>query len=369
MRAGRRRRLLVLAGAGWAAAVRRARPPPAACVDQRLHLHLTNYVQEGPDIRALPRRSWAREVGRAALFGIPLQQEWSYRVVGRLRARPTTSIPTPRSTTTRSPTPTSPWPTGRCQGAAGALRSDDHRLQPGGHVRRRSRPAGAARPSRASSPASASSRIHKEFVSSKVAGTVASLTDPALDRLLDFAAEVGLVVLLHNDVDMPFAKPGAEPVYLGQLKALFRRHPRNTIIWAHVGVGPGGSPGREPRRHGASDPRRSRAPPRALRPLLERGRQVPGGQRRRRSSWRPTSSTATPIGSCSAPTRSRPPDRRPTCGSTSSTPRCGAPRPDGQRARSAGATTSACSTRPAAGCAPGNAATAWAATVSRPAPG
>ena len=79
--------------------------------------------------------------------------------------------------------------------------------------------------------------IHKEFVSSKVAGTVASLTDPALDRLLAFAAEVGLLVLLHNDADMPFAKPGAEPVYLGQLKALFRRHPGNPIVWAHVGVG------------------------------------------------------------------------------------------------------------------------------------
>ena len=35
--------------------------------------------------------------------------------------------------------------------------------------------------------------IHKEFVSPKVAGEVASLQDPALDRLLDFAAEVGLV--------------------------------------------------------------------------------------------------------------------------------------------------------------------------------
>src|SRR4029453_14691576 len=28
--------------------------------------------------------------------------------------------------------------------------------------------------------------IHKEFVSSKVAGEVASLTDPAVDRILDF---------------------------------------------------------------------------------------------------------------------------------------------------------------------------------------
>ena len=31
--------------------------------------------------------------------------------------------------------------------------------------------------------------IHKEFVSSKVAGDIASLTDPALDRILEFAGE------------------------------------------------------------------------------------------------------------------------------------------------------------------------------------
>lgn len=79
--------------------------------------------------------------------------------------------------------------------------------------------------------------IHKEFVSAKVAGGVASLTDPALDRLLDFAAEVGLVVLIHNDIDTPYAKAGAEPAYLDQIKALFRRHPNAAIIWAHIGVG------------------------------------------------------------------------------------------------------------------------------------
>jgi predicted TIM-barrel fold metal-dependent hydrolase len=66
---------------------------------------------------------------------------------------------------------------------------------------------------------------------------VASLQDPALDRLIDFAAEVGLVVLIHNDVDTPFAKPGTEPAYATQIKALFKRHPNATIIWAHIGVG------------------------------------------------------------------------------------------------------------------------------------
>jgi predicted TIM-barrel fold metal-dependent hydrolase len=79
--------------------------------------------------------------------------------------------------------------------------------------------------------------INKEFVASKITGDVASLTDPALDRILDFAEEVGLVVILHNDIDVPFAKPGTEAAYAAQLEALFRRHPKTTIIWAHIGLG------------------------------------------------------------------------------------------------------------------------------------
>jgi predicted TIM-barrel fold metal-dependent hydrolase len=79
--------------------------------------------------------------------------------------------------------------------------------------------------------------IHKEFVSSKISGEVASLQDPALDRVLNFAGEVGLVAIMHNDMDQPFAKDGAEPVFLTQMKALLKRHPNTTIIWAHTGLG------------------------------------------------------------------------------------------------------------------------------------
>jgi hypothetical protein len=45
------------------------------------HFHLTNNVQEGPDIRDF-LKMMGQETGRAALFGIPLQQDWSYRVDG-----------------------------------------------------------------------------------------------------------------------------------------------------------------------------------------------------------------------------------------------------------------------------------------------
>jgi predicted TIM-barrel fold metal-dependent hydrolase len=79
--------------------------------------------------------------------------------------------------------------------------------------------------------------IHKEFVSSKVAGDTASLTDPALDRIFDFCAESGLLILIHSDIDVPFQKQDTEPVYLSQMKALLRRHPNATVIWAHTGLG------------------------------------------------------------------------------------------------------------------------------------
>jgi predicted TIM-barrel fold metal-dependent hydrolase len=79
--------------------------------------------------------------------------------------------------------------------------------------------------------------IHKEFVSAKVAGDVASLLDPSLDRIFDFTAEAGLLSILHNDIHMPFAKPEHKRFYFERVKALFKRHPDATIIWAHTGLG------------------------------------------------------------------------------------------------------------------------------------
>jgi predicted TIM-barrel fold metal-dependent hydrolase len=79
--------------------------------------------------------------------------------------------------------------------------------------------------------------VHKEFVSPKIAGGGASLTDPSLDRLLDFAGQVGLVVVLHNDMVRPFTKDAKVRGYFDQLTALYARHPGTTIIWAHAGMG------------------------------------------------------------------------------------------------------------------------------------
>ena len=45
------------------------------------HFHLTNYVQEGTDIRRF-LEIMGDKVGRVALFGSPLQQMWSYENSG-----------------------------------------------------------------------------------------------------------------------------------------------------------------------------------------------------------------------------------------------------------------------------------------------
>ena len=45
------------------------------------HFHLTNYVQEGTSIRDFVQ-IMGKKVGRAAIFGIPLQQQWSYGNTG-----------------------------------------------------------------------------------------------------------------------------------------------------------------------------------------------------------------------------------------------------------------------------------------------
>ena len=61
--------------------------PSVVCDADRLiindsNFHRTNQVQEGTDIRNF-LKIMGNKVGRVALFGIPLQQQWSYRIAGK----------------------------------------------------------------------------------------------------------------------------------------------------------------------------------------------------------------------------------------------------------------------------------------------
>ena len=199
------------------------------------HFHLTNYVQQGIEATEFLRIMGTR-VGRSTLFGIPLQQQWSHANSGDFA--PTYYL--------QSDAPLYYYSFTDAYIATVYLRlpkADQARLDPMitgfnpadmygvDHIRR------VLKTFPGVFTGIGEFSIHKEFVSSKIAGETASLTNPALDRILEFAAESGLVVILHNDIDMPFAKTDAEPVYLAQMKALLRRHSKASIIWAHVGLG------------------------------------------------------------------------------------------------------------------------------------
>lgn len=199
------------------------------------HFHLTNYVQEGTDVRKY-LDIMANRVVRSTLFGIPLQQAWDYGNTGDFA--PTYYLQTDAPLYYYSFTDASIAMAYRSLTATQQARLDPMitgfnptDMYAADHIKR------VLRTFPGVFTGIGEFTIHKEFVSSKVAGGTASLTDPALDRILDFAAEVGLVVILHNDADMPFPRPNQEPYQLAQLKALFTRHPKTSIIWAHAGLG------------------------------------------------------------------------------------------------------------------------------------
>jgi len=199
------------------------------------HFHLTNYVQEGIDIHDF-LKMMGTKVGRVALFGIPLQQQWSHGNTGDFA--PTYYLQTDAplyyysftdaviATAYKSLTPAEQ---ARFDPMITGFNPAD--MYAADHIRR------VLQIFPGVFSGIGEFTIHKEFVSSKIAGETASLTNPALDRVLDFAAEAGLVTLLHNDVDMPFPKPGQEPYQVEQLRELFLRHPKTTIVWAHIGLG------------------------------------------------------------------------------------------------------------------------------------
>jgi len=199
------------------------------------HFHLTNYVQEGIDVHQFLGIMGTR-VGRSTLFGIPLQQQWSYRISGD--DAPTYYLDTDARLYYYSFTDAAIAMAYRSLTPAQQARFDPMitgfnptDMYAADHIRR------VLLTFPGVFTGIGEFTIHKEFVSSKIAGDVASLTDPALDRILDFASEVGMVVILHNDVDRPFAKKGTPPAFLAQLKEVFARHPKSQIIWAHTGLG------------------------------------------------------------------------------------------------------------------------------------
>lgn len=199
------------------------------------HFHLTNYVQEGTKLEDY-LKMMGDVVCRSTVFGIPLQQMWQYENTGDYA--PTYYLQTDAPLYYYSFTDAA-----IAMAYLGLPKEQRERLDPmiigfnpadmyaADHIKRVLR----TFPGVFSGIGEFS--IHKEFVSSKVAGGNATLTDKALHRILDFAGEVGLIVLIHNDADVPFPKPNQEPYQLKQFRDLVRQHPKTIVIWAHAGLG------------------------------------------------------------------------------------------------------------------------------------
>jgi len=198
------------------------------------HLHLTNYVQKGPTIKEF-LEVMGDKVGRSTVFGIPLQQQWSYMNSGDDAPKYYLDTDAPlyyysftdayiadefNSLTEDQKKRFEPMITGF--NPADMYASE--------HIKR----------VLLTFPGVFSGigefTIHKEFVSSKVAGEIASLRNPALDTVLATAGEIGLVVILHNDINKPYPKSYTQN-YLKDVWELFRRHSETKIIWAHCGLG------------------------------------------------------------------------------------------------------------------------------------
>jgi len=227
--------LFVIAGAYSAIAQKSSSSPSSSVVFDDVHFHLTNYIQKGIKLNEFVKLM-GNKVNRAAVFGIPLQQKWDYFVDGErapdyyllsdtdlyyyslvdaMIAQEYLKL-TPEQQKHIDPMITGFNPTDM-YATAHIIRV--LKMYPGVFS------------------GIGEFTIHKEFVSYKVNGHTASLTNPALDRVFALAGDIGLVTLIHCDIDSIRPAVGDRPAYLDDLKRLFKAHPKTSVIWAHTGLG------------------------------------------------------------------------------------------------------------------------------------
>ena len=233
------------------------------------HLHLLNYAQHGTTIDDFLKMVGDR-VERVALFGIPVQQKWDYFVSGDRAPDYYLHSDAPLyyysfvdamiaheylSLTQEQKRRVDPL-------LCGFNPTDMYAPE---HIER----VLLMYPGVFSGIGEFS--VHKEFVSSKVTGHTASLRNEALDAVFDKAEEIGLVVLLHCDVDA-MRSTSPRTAHFDDLVKVFSAHPGTTIIWAHTGLGRYRTSSSRDRRPRSAT---GRAGPRA--PVGEIPRAVPAG--------------------------------------------------------------------------------------------
>lgn len=198
-----------------------------------VHFHLTNYIQRGISAEEYFEIVGDR-VGRVSMFGIPLQQKWDYFVSGErapsyylLSDAALYYYSFVDAMIAKEYLSLSEELQARVDPMITGFNPTD--MYAADHIRR----VLLAFPGVFSGIGEFS--VHKEFVSSKVTGHTASLNNPALDRILEAVAEIGLVAILHCDVDT--VRESTHPVHYDDLVDLLVKHPEASVIWAHTGLG------------------------------------------------------------------------------------------------------------------------------------
>ncbi len=199
------------------------------------HVHLTSYVQKGTTAKDF-LKIMGDKVGRSTLFGLPLQQMWTY--INSLDDEPTYYLDSDakmyyysfvdaiiaheyNTLTAQEKKRFDPMITGFNP-------NDMYAVE---HIKR------MLKMYPRTFVGLGEFSIHKEFVSSKIEGSSAVIMSKSLASVLSFAAEAGLPVIFHNDIDTPMNNRTELPTYAKQMYRLLKRHKNTTIIWAHTGLG------------------------------------------------------------------------------------------------------------------------------------
>ncbi len=197
------------------------------------HFHLTNYVQEGLTAQEF-LTLMGDKVGRATLSGLPLQQKWDY-FISEDRA-PDYYLLTSASLYYYS-------------FVDAVIAEEYHRLSPQDQQRLDPMITGfnptdmyakdhilrvlKLYPGVFSGIGEFS--VHKEFVSPKITGHAASLHNKALDQIFALAGEIGLITIIHSDINTVRHSGGDRTAHFDDLKELLLGHPDTITIWAHFG--------------------------------------------------------------------------------------------------------------------------------------
>ncbi|MCP3966966.1 MAG: amidohydrolase family protein [Lentisphaerae bacterium] len=202
------------------------------------HIHLTNYVQSGPKLKYFLDRMNKNGVKRSAICGLPLQLEWNVNMDGD--KQPSYYLDTNAKLYYYS--------------AVDSIIAREYLALPWKDQKRFDPMICGFNPADANGVSHIKQiitmypgvfsgigefSIYKENVSGKIPGNSATLSNPALGKLLECAAEIGLVVTIHCDIDSPnFGKTTDRmPRYFRAMYTLLQKHPNTRIIWAHTGLG------------------------------------------------------------------------------------------------------------------------------------